>query len=104
MSNIVIVINREFISKNNTYAGRNVPVYICVHETDNKSKGAGARRHAEAQFLGHLGTSVQYYAGSDGIYQAAEPQTAHIPLEQSMAETMQFMTQTTGILSILKSA
>ena len=72
MSNIVIVINREFISKNNTYAGRNVPVYICVHETDNKSKGAGARRHAEAQFLGHLGTSVQYYAGSDGIYQAAE--------------------------------
>ena len=70
MSNIVI--NREFISKNNTYAGRNVPVYICVHETDNKSKGAGARRHAEAQFLGHLGTSVQYYAGSDGIYQAAE--------------------------------
>ena len=35
MSNIVIVINREFISKNNTYAGRNVPVYFCVHETDN---------------------------------------------------------------------
>ena len=67
-----IVINKEFISKNNTYAGRNVPVYICVHETDNKSKGAGARRHAEAQFLGHLSTSVQYYAGSDGIYQAAE--------------------------------
>lgn len=67
-----ITINKEFISKNNTYAGRNVPVYICVHETDNKSKGAGARRHAEAQFLGHLGTSVQYYAGSDGIYQAAE--------------------------------
>lgn len=70
MSNIKI--NREFISRNNTYAGRNVPAYICVHETDNKSKGAGARRHAEAQFLGHLSTSVQYYSGSDGIYQAAE--------------------------------
>lgn len=68
----VIKINRDFISKNNTYAGRNIPVYICIHETDNTAKGAGARRHAEAQFLGHLGTSVQYYAGSDGIYQAAE--------------------------------
>ena len=67
-----ITINREFISKNNTYAGRNVPKYIVVHETDNYAKGAGARRHAEAQFLGHLSTSVQYYAGSDGIYQAAE--------------------------------
>lgn len=73
MSNIaIIVINREFISKNNTYAGRNNPKYIVVHETDNYSKGAGARRHAEAQFLGHLSTSVQYYSGSDGIYQAAE--------------------------------
>lgn len=70
MSNIII--NREFISKNNTYAGRNVPVYIVIHETDNFAKGAGARRHAEAQFLGHLSTSVQYYSGSDGIYQAAE--------------------------------
>lgn len=68
----IIKINRDFISKNNTYAGRNVPVYICVHETDNTARGAGAARHAEAQFLGHLGTSVQYYAGSDGIYQAAE--------------------------------
>jgi hypothetical protein len=67
-----IKINRDFISKNNTYAGRNVPVYICIHETDNTARGAGARRHAEAQSLGHLGTSVQYYAGSDGIYQAAE--------------------------------
>ena len=67
-----IKINRDFISKNNTYAGRNVPVYICIHETDNTARGAGAARHAEAQSLGHLGTSVQYYAGSDGIYQAAE--------------------------------
>ncbi len=65
-------INREFISKNNTYAGRNVPKYIVIHETDNYSVGAGAKRHAEAQFLGHLSMSVQYYAGSDGIYQAAE--------------------------------
>ena len=67
-----IAINRDFISTRNTYTGRNAPVYIVVHETDNYGKGAGARRHAEAQFLGHLSTSVQYYSGSDGVYQAAE--------------------------------
>lgn len=67
-----IVINRDFISTRNTYISRNAPVYIVIHETDNYAKGAGARRHAEAQFLGHLSTSVQYYSGSDGIYQAAE--------------------------------
>lgn len=70
MSNITI--NRNFISKNNTYARKNNPRYIVVHETDNYSLGAGAKRHAEAQFLGHLSMSVHYYAGSDGIYQAAE--------------------------------
>lgn len=70
MSNITI--NRNFVSTRNTYISRNVPKYIVIHETDNFAKGAGARRHAEAQFLGHLGTSVQYYSGSDGIYQAAE--------------------------------
>lgn len=67
-----ININRDFISKNNTYTGKNNPKYIVIHETDNYSVGAGAKRHAEAQFLGHLSMSVQYYAGSDGIYQAAE--------------------------------
>lgn len=70
MSNITI--NRNFVSTRNTYISRNVPKYIVIHETDNYAGGAGARRHAEAQFLGHLGTSVQYYSGSDGIYQAAE--------------------------------
>ncbi len=70
MSNITI--NRNFVSTRNTYISRNVPKYIVIHETDNYARGAGARRHAEAQFLGHLGTSVQYYSGSDGIYQAAE--------------------------------
>ena len=68
-----ININKEFISKKNTYTGQNQPKYIVVHETDNFSKGAGARRHAEAQAAGHLSTSVHYYAGSDGVYQA----TAH---------------------------
>ena len=53
-------INKEYISSKNTYAGKNNVKYIVIHETDNFAKGAGARRHAEAQFLGHLSTSVQY--------------------------------------------
>ena len=65
-------INKEFISKVNTYQGQNAPVYIVIHETDNWNNGAGARRHASAQAAGHLDTSVHYYSGSDGVYQAAE--------------------------------
>ncbi len=64
-------INKEFVSTKNTYTGQNKQKYIVIHETDNFSKGAGARRHAEAQSAGHLSTSVHYYTGSDGIYQAA---------------------------------
>ncbi len=67
-----IQIQRGFISVKNTYTGQNAPKYIVIHETDNNSKGAGAARHAQAQSLGHLSTSVHYYSGSDGIYQAAE--------------------------------
>ena len=65
-------INRDLISKENTYAGANNPIYIVIHETDNTSVGAGAQRHAQAQKNGNLATSVHYYAGSDGVYQAAE--------------------------------
>lgn len=65
-------INTEFISKKCTYAGQNRPKYIVIHETDNFSKGADAGRHAQAQAAGHLSTSVHYYAGSDGVYQAAD--------------------------------
>ncbi len=65
-------INTDFVSKSNTYAGQNSPKYIVIHETDNFSKGADAGRHAQAQAAGHLSTSVHYYAGSDGIYQATD--------------------------------
>lgn len=65
-------IDTEFISKKCTYAGQNSPKYIVIHETDNFSKGANAGRHAQAQAAGHLSTSVHYYAGSDGVYQAAD--------------------------------
>lgn len=68
----MITINRDLISRENTYAGANNPVYIVIHETDNYANGAGAQRHAQAQKNGNLSTSVHYYSGSDGVYQAAE--------------------------------
>lgn len=68
----MITINRDFISKQNVYAGSNKPKYIVIHETDNTAAGAGARRHAQAQANGNLETSVHLYSGSDGVYQAAE--------------------------------
>lgn len=68
----MITINRDLISKKNVYAGANNPIYIVVHETDNFAKGADAQRHAQAQKNGNLSTSVHYYSGSDGVYQAAE--------------------------------
>lgn len=68
-----MIINRQYISEVNTYPGKNNPKYIVIHETDNFNAGAGAKRHAEAQFNGHLkNMSAHYYVGSDGIYQAAE--------------------------------
>lgn len=68
----MITINRDLISKENVYAGANNPIYIVIHETDNFANGAGAQRHAQAQKYGNLSTSVHYYSGSDGVYQAAE--------------------------------
>lgn len=67
----MININREYVSEKNTYVGRNHQKYIVVHETDNWDVGANAQRHAYSQAAGHLDTSVHYYCGSDGIYQAA---------------------------------
>lgn len=64
-------INKTYISTQNTNTGKNRPKYIVIHETDNWSTGAGAQKHAMAQYKGNLKTSVHYYAGSDGIYQAA---------------------------------
>ncbi len=67
----MIHINKDYISTENTYQGQNAPKYIVVHETDNFAAGANAGRHASAQSAGHLSTSVHYYCGSDGVYQAA---------------------------------
>ena len=67
-----MTIHKEYISKENTYEGQNSPKYIVIHETDNFSIGADAKRHASAQAAGNLETSVHFYVGSDGIWQAAE--------------------------------
>ena len=65
-------INREYISTKNTYPGKNAPMYIVIHETDNFKNGSGAKKHAEAQYHGHLSQmSAHYYCGDDGVYQAA---------------------------------
>ena len=65
-------INKQYISEQNTYPGKNDPKYIVIHETDNFNNGSNAKKHAEAQSLGHLNDmSAHYYCGDDGIYQAA---------------------------------
>lgn len=65
-------INKEFVSEVNSSAG-NTQKFIIIHETDNWSNGAGARTHAKAQCNGNFSNmSVHYYAGSDGVYKAAE--------------------------------
>ena len=66
-----ITINKKYISKKNTNSARNNPKYIVIHETDNFRRGANAECHAKAQYSGHLNTSVHFYCGSDGVYQAS---------------------------------
>ena len=68
----MLKINREYVSTKNTYNKKNAKKYIVIHETDNFKKGADGLRHAKAQYLGNLSTSVHFYCGSDGIYQVAE--------------------------------
>ena len=68
-----ITINRDYISQRNINGTGNPCKYIVIHETDNYSRGAGAKKHAKAQHDGNFADmSVHYYCGSDGIYQAAE--------------------------------
>lgn len=70
---VSVTIHREYISQRNINGTGNPCKYIVIHETDNYSKGAGAKTHAKAQHDGNFADmSVHYYCGSDGIYQAAE--------------------------------
>jgi N-acetyl-anhydromuramyl-L-alanine amidase AmpD len=68
-----MVINKEFINSRNCYKGENNPKYIVNHETDNYDEGAGARKHAMAEYNGNLGeVSVHFYVDDKEIYQCLE--------------------------------
>ena len=74
-----IAINKIYISMKNINIDEvtkkpipNNPKYIVIHETDNFRKGATALVHAKAQYQGNLSTSVHFYCGSDGVYQASD--------------------------------
>ena len=56
----------------NCYANQNHPRFIVIHETDNTSRGAGAKKHGEAHKNGNLKTSVHYYVDDKYIVQTLD--------------------------------
>ena len=62
----------RLISKKNCYIGQNRPAYIVIHETDNWSKGADAKVHANAMKNGNLAGTVHYYVDSKSVYQTLD--------------------------------
>ena len=62
----------KMISKKNCYIGQNKPAYVVIHETDNWSKGANAKCHAQAMKNGNLAGTVHYYVDSNDIYQTLD--------------------------------
>lgn len=60
---------KKMISKKNCYIGQNKPAYVVIHETDNWSKGANAKCHAQAMKNGNLAGTVHYYVDSENVYQ-----------------------------------
>ena len=62
----------KLISKKNCYIGQNRPAYIVIHETDNWSKGADAKAHANAMKNGNLAGTVHYYVDSKSVYQTLD--------------------------------
>ena len=63
----------KLISKKNCYIGQS-QAYIVIHETDNWSKGADAKAHANAMKNGNLAGTVHYYVDSKSVYQTFGPQ------------------------------
>lgn len=62
----------KMITKKKCYIGTNKPAYVVIHETDNWSKGAGAKTHATAMYNGNLDGTVHYYVDSGAIYQTLD--------------------------------
>lgn len=63
---------KKMISKKNCYIGQNKPAYVVIHETDNWSKGANAKCHAQAMKNGNLAGTVHYYVDSENVYQTLD--------------------------------
>ncbi|MFL8801729.1 MULTISPECIES: N-acetylmuramoyl-L-alanine amidase family protein [unclassified Clostridioides] len=59
----------KMLTKKKCYPNKNSPRFIVIHETDNESKGADAKRHAQALNKGNLEASVHYYVDDKVIYQ-----------------------------------
>ncbi len=62
----------KMLTKKRCYVGQNKPTYVVIHETDNWSKGAGAKAHATAMKNGNLAGTVHYYVDSGSIYQTLD--------------------------------
>lgn len=62
----------KMLTKKRCYVGQNKPAYVVIHETDNWSKGAGAKAHATAMKNGNLAGTVHYYVDSTRIYQTLD--------------------------------
>ena len=62
----------KMLTKKSCYPGQNKPAYVVIHETDNWSKGAGAKAHATAMKNGNLAGTVHYYVDSTSIYQTLD--------------------------------
>lgn len=62
----------KMLTKKRCYVGQNKPDYVVIHETDNWSKGAGAKAHATAMKNGNLAGTVHYYVDSGSIYQTLD--------------------------------
>ena len=60
----------SLISNNNSYTGQ-TPLYIVIHNTDNKSATADAEAHASAQRNGNFhGYSAHVFVDDKSAYQA----------------------------------
>ncbi|MFL8713045.1 N-acetylmuramoyl-L-alanine amidase family protein [Clostridioides sp. GD02377] len=62
----------KMLTKKKCYPNKNNPKFIVIHETDNESKGADAKRHAQALNNGNLEASVHYYVDDKVIYQTLD--------------------------------
>lgn len=62
----------KMLTKKRCYVGQNKPAYVVIHETDNWSKGAGAKAHATAMKNGNLAGTVHYYVDSTSTYQTLD--------------------------------